>query len=802
MSAEDFDFATISVASDALDDSIALASLSAEQEELLALLIEEENLEANVPIRNDWPSDEAPLAFVQEQLWLLDQLTPGDPAYNVSIHLAVSGNLDIDALESSLSVLIARHEPLRTGFAESAGRPLQVILPPRAVLLTIVDLRATPDDVQQTLTEDIALQEGRRPFDLQAGYLFRATVVLQAARKQMLLLTVHHIVFDVWSSGPLLRELLTLYEARRTKNAALSLPAPALQYRDFIRWQRYRLNSRRLEQLRAFWQQYLAESVPLLPLPTDRPRPTRQTFHGARFLFRISREQTMALRALGRTAEASLFVTALAIFKVLLYRYTGQADIVVGSPAGNRHRAEFENLIGFFVDVVALRTAFDPQEGFRRLLTRARQSMLSAFEHQDMPFSLLVDALKVPRDLSHNPIFQVSFALIGKAPPFPDVDDLSVSPINSDNRTAKFDITLDFFEDADGLSGSIEYNTDLFEASTIARMAGHYQTLVNSAVAEPERPIAELELLTAEERQTLLFSWNPVSPLAPERCIHEEIAARAQQMAQAPALTVGDQTLTYAELMARAGSFMQELRAIGVGPDVLVGVHLPRSVDLVVAVLAILMAGGAYVPLDPNYPRERTALIVEDASLAAILTTRTLASGLAHPKLVFVDDERQGLAQSNHAPAAPVTPKHLAYVLYTSGSTGRPQGVEVEHRNAVGFFAAMDKLFDSPQSGTWLAVTSLSFDISVLELLWTLSRGLHVVLQRELTVAPLARRAPAQRDVDLSLFFSRPIRANRAATCTTCSFEASSALMSLDSRRCSSRNDTFTSSAGLTRIRP
>jgi natural product biosynthesis luciferase-like monooxygenase protein len=729
------------------------SELSPEQEELLMLLLEEEELDSGAPICSDRKSDTSPLSFVQEQLWLIDRLNPGDPAYNVSVHLSLSGDLDLDALESSLAELTARHEPLRTAFEESAGRPIQRILPPRPVLLTIVDLRSLSGTAQEQVADGIEREEGRRLFDLRSGYLFRATLVLQTERFHLLLLTLHHIIFDVWSTSPLLRELALLYQAARGREES-ALPPAALQYRDFIQWQRARLHPRRLADLRAFWQQNLAGSPPLLALPTDRARPARQTFNGARVAFRISQDRTAALRALGRSADASLFVTALSIYKLLLSRYTGQADVVVGSPISSRHRTEFEALIGFFVDVVALRTKLEPRESFRALLARTQQSVLRALAHQDMSFPLLVDALKVPRDLSHNPIFQVSFALISQAPSFPALGDVQMHLRESHNLTSKFDITLDFFEDSDGLFGSIEYNTDLFDAATIERMAGHYRTLVDAVLADPERPVESLELLTEEERQTLLRGWNPVAPLAPERCVHAEIATQAGRTPDAPALTAGEETLTYAVLLERARSLAEELRALGVGPDVLVGVHLPRVTDLVVAVLAVLEAGGAYLPLDPSYPRERTALIVEDAAPKAILTTRQLAAGLAHPRLLFVEEERKeppGTTSALELPAT--TPSHLAYVLYTSGSTGRPQGVQVEHRNVASFFAAMDELLGAPRGGVWLAVTSLSFDISVLEFLWTLSRGMHVVLQRELTVSPPVRRAAPRRDVDLSLFF-------------------------------------------------
>jgi natural product biosynthesis luciferase-like monooxygenase protein len=728
-----------------------LPDLSPEQEELLLQLLETEELETTLPIRCDRRSDEAPLAFVQEQLWLIDQLQPGNPAYNVCIHLSLSGKLDTDALQSSLARLVERHEPLRTVFREVEARPIQRIEAPRPVLLTIVDLSSLQGAEQERLADELARDEGKRSFDLQSGHLFRATVIQLADRSHLLLLTLHHILFDVGSTGPLLRDLGALYLAA-TKNTAPTLPPPALQYRDVVQWQRQRLSPRRLAELRGFWQRYLAGSPPLLALPADRPRPSRQTFQGARVLFRVSREHTERLRALGKSADASLFMAALSIYALLLYRYTGQADLVVGSPVGNRHRRELEELIGFFVDVVALRTAIDPRAGFRALLERTRQSVLDAFAHQDMPFSLVVDALKAPRDPSYNPVFQVSFALISQAPSLGALGDLEARFREVDNGTSKFDITLDFFEDGDGMAGSIEYNTDLFDAATIERMAGHYRTLVGSVLAEPDRPVGSLEMLTGAERRHLLHELQPRDLRSEERCIQAEIATRTARILGAPALTVGNETLTYTELRGRVAPLAAELRALGVGPDVLVGVHLPRSRDLVVAVLAVLEAGGAYVPIDPGYPRERTALIVEDAAPSVILTTRELAAGLYHGRLVLVDEART--EPQSPAPEPPATaPHHLAYVLYTSGSTGRPQGVEIEHRHVASFFAAMDELFGAPLGGVWLAVTSLSFDISVLEILWTLSRGLHVVLQRELTVAPpIARRAP-RREVQRSLFF-------------------------------------------------
>jgi natural product biosynthesis luciferase-like monooxygenase protein/amino acid adenylation domain-containing protein len=655
------------------------------------------------------------LSFSQQRLWFLDQLQPGATAYVIPAAIELSGPLDVRALERALAALVKRHEALRTTFVSVGGRPLQVVSEPGAWTLPVTDGR---EHMGPLLRE-----EASRPFNLARGPLFRARLYRLAPDRHVLLLVMHHIVSDGWSMGILARELGHLY--RR----GASLPAPRLQYRDYARWQREWLKGEALEALLAHWRSRLAGAPQVLALPADRPRPAVENNRGALYSFLIPSGLTDELRALGRREGATLFMTLLAGFAQLLGRYSGQHDFVVGTPVANRNRPELEEVVGCFVNIVLLRVDLAGAPSVSELIARLREVCLDAFAHQELPFDRLVEDLQPARDLGRNPLFQVMFAL-HNAPERPlELGTLGVRALAVDPGAAKVDLALQLQETPQGLSASFEYATDLFDQATIARMAAHWRVLLEEMVAAPRASVAELALLTAPERDALA-GWNATeAPYPAGGCAHWQIEAQAERTPDRVALVFEDQEITYADLNRKANRLAQRLMALGIGPDRLVGVHVARSIEMVVAVLAVLKAGGAYVPLDPGFPAERLRYMVEDSRLGVVLSQRHLPQVFGRSHVLFVDDEVTG---EDADPASASTGANLAYVLYTSGSTGRPKGVMVEHRNVANFFAAMDARLGQDDPGTWLALTSLSFDISVLELLWTLARGFKVVIQGEM----------------------------------------------------------------------
>jgi natural product biosynthesis luciferase-like monooxygenase protein len=692
------------------------------------------------------PSERAPLSFAQQRLWFLHQMDPEGRLYNIPQAFRIVGDLDVDALRRALNAVVARHEALRTTFWAEGEAPAQVVAAGRPVDLRALDLRGRPDpgaEARRLLSE-----EARRPFDLSADLMLRALLLRTGQKDHLLLLTLHHIAADGWSLGVLFEEVSALYRAFCAGGEA-SLPDPPVQYADFSEWQRRRLKGALLDGQLSYWRQHLGGDLPALDLPVDRPRPPVQTFRGATHGFALPRPLGGALRDLAGQERATLFMALLTGFEALLSRYAGQDDIVVGTPIANRNRAEVEGVIGCFVNVLAPRTDLSGDPTFRDLLRRVRGVTLGAYGHQDLPFERLVEELQPERDLSRNPLFQVMFAL--QTPRGLELPGLAVSPVEVHTGTSKFDLTLTVEERPEGLAGSFEYSTDLFDAATMERMAGHFRTLLEGAVADPDAPLSRLPLLTEAERR-LLVSWNDTAADCPHRCIHQLFEDRAAKAPGAVAVAAEELQLTYGELNARANRLARHLQRLGVGPDVRVGLCTERSLDMVVGLLGILKAGGAYVPLDPAYPEDRLAFMLGDAGVAALLTQGHLAGRLSAcgARTLCLDTGWAGVAREpDDNPEAGVAPENLAYVIYTSGSTGRPKGVMVEHRNVVNFFIAMDRhLRPEAGPGVWLAVTSLSFDISALELLWTLARGFKVVLYAGHDRARAQRVGRAERDVE------------------------------------------------------
>ncbi|HEX6903706.1 MAG TPA: non-ribosomal peptide synthase/polyketide synthase [Thermoanaerobaculia bacterium] len=676
-------------------------------------------------VRKVWMEDDLiPLSFAQERLWILDQLDPGKPTYNVPTALRMRGPLDVPALAASLREIVRRHDALRTRFAAVGDRPVQKISPALDFTLPVVDLAGIPITQREPEAKRVVTAEARRPFDLAAGPLVRGVVFHLDAEDYAVVFTLHHIISDGWSMGVLVREVAALYGAFREGRPS-PLRELAVQYADFAAWQREWLRGAVLEAQIAYWRDQLT-GAPALELPTDRPRPPVQRFKGATRPLFLSRETSEALAALGQAEGATMFMTLAAAFQTLLHRYSGQDDVSVGSPVAGRNRAEVEELIGFFVNTLVLRTDLSGSPDFLGLLGRVRRGTLDAFAHQELPFEKVVEELQPERDLSRSPLFQVMFALQNASSSKLDLPGLTLSRWPLGEPVAKFDLSLAMSEGPEGLSGSLEYSVDLFDRSTIDRTLGHFRVLLNAIVSDPRRSVSELPLLTGAERDQLLGEWNATDSPVPESCVHEGIAARAAASPEAAAVVFGADLLTYRELDQRANALAHRLRELGVGPEVRVGVALERSLEMVIGLLAVLKAGGAYVPLDPSYPAERLAFMLEDAGVAALLTQSGLA-GYDGPEIRLSPGAR-GVGESAEPPAGGAGPWNLAYVIYTSGSTGRPKGVQISHGALTNFLASMA---ETPGFGTGdvlLAVTSLSFDIAGLELYLPLLTGGQVIL--------------------------------------------------------------------------
>ena len=695
----------------------------------------------------------APLSFAQERLWVLNQIEPGSAAYNLVATFRLQGKLRTDALEYALSEIARRHESLRTVFVNVDGAAVATVRAPHPFALPVKDISGSP---AESALRARAAALAALPFDLESGPLFRGTLLRAAAGDHLLVLVMHHIVSDGWSRGVLYRELGALYEAFAAGKSSPLAELP-IQYGDFAAWQRAWLQEPVLASQVAYWTKQLAAPVPVLDLPTDRPRPPQQTFKGATNAFRIPPALAERIRTLGAAEDATPFVVLLAAFNTLLSRYSGQQDIIVGSPAAGRTRLETEELIGFFVNTLALRSDLSGNPSFRGLLQRTRTMALDAFQYQDLPFERLVEALHLPRDLSRSPLFQVLF-ILQNTPVFPlKLSDLTLEQMDVDAGAAKFDLTLSLVSADDGYVGHLEYNTDLFDAATIERLGGHYVALLESAVAAPDRPIGRLALLPAGERKQVLEGWNDTSRALPAATMASQFEAQVRATPQARAASFEAETLDYAELNARANRLARHLRQLGVGADVMVAIHMERSLEMLVAMLATLKAGGAYLPLDPAYPAYRVAFMLEDSKAPVILTQARLTGRLPQTGATVVridaDHGRFATLEATDLPAGPA-PSDLAYVIYTSGSTGRPKGVMIEHQNVVNFFAGMDERVGGEKPGTWLAVTSISFDISVLELFWTLTRGFHVVVQGDPERVRQHQGTPrSDRKLGFSLFY-------------------------------------------------
>ncbi|MCV3216659.1 amino acid adenylation domain-containing protein [Plectonema radiosum NIES-515] len=665
-----------------------------------------------------------PLSFGQQGLWFIDQLAGGSTAYNQLFAIKLQGVVEVPILEQALTEIIRRHEILRTTFKTSNGQAFQAIAPKPNFTLAV-------ETLQWQELQPFGVAQSQRPFNLAEGSLLRVTLAKLAPEEYVLLFVIHHAIADAWSSKIFIQELAAIYEAFAFGKPS-PLPELPIQYADFADWQHHKLQQLLPEQLR-YWEQKLSDTPPVLQLPS-RPRLAVQSFRGDIITLELNQDLTTKLKQLSQQSGVTLFMTLLAAFNTLLYRYTNQDDICVGTTIANRHSRELESLIGYFLNTLVMRTDLSGNPTFRELLQRVQNVAWEAYNHQDLPFGQLVAKLQPTRDLSHTPLFQVMFVLENAPKQEVQLSGLTLSFLEIPLVTAKFDLSVSMRETEQGLLAKFEYNTDLFDADAITRMAGHFQTLLWGIVNNQEKSISELPLLTEAERYQLLVEWNNTQAEYPQTCLHQLFEAQVEQIPDAVAVVFGEEKLTYKELNTRVNQLAHYLQTLGVKPDVPVAICFERSLEMIVGLLGILKASGAYIPLDPTYPKERLTQMLSDSQTSLLLTTDNLAIALPeHPlNVVYLDTNWSIIAQQSlENPVTEATPKNLAYVIYTSGSTGQPKGVACTHQgvtNLLADFQIKQPLAQGNRCSLW---TSISFDVSVYEIFSALLVGGELHLTSE-----------------------------------------------------------------------
>ncbi len=678
------------------------------------------------------------LSFAQQRLFFLNQYEPDSAEYNIPHGFLMSGPLNPDVLRQAFDGVVARHETLRTTFKIMDGSPVQTIAESGSVAMPFLDLRGRGGTPEERMAEArrLATEDAGKPFDLGRGPLLRAKLFRTDDEEHLLYLDVHHIAWDGWSQGIFLSELRALYDSFLREDPS-PLPDPPVQYLDYGLWQRDWLQGEILETQLGYWVKQLG-GVPPLDLPCDHPRPAVRTHAGTTAPVFLSRELADALRRLAQQEGATPFMLYCAAYRALLHHYSAQEDFAIGTLIANRRRPEIEGLVGFFANTLALRTDLAGDPTFREMLRRERATALDAYSHQDLPFEKLVEELNPPRDLSRTPIFQTMFVLQNAPPPREEqrkegqAAGLAMRLVPVDSRTAKFDCMLYLTEGDEGVRGFLEYNTDLFEPATVARLLGHFRALLAGVAADPDLHLSGLPLLPEDERRLMLVDWNATAAERPEgETLHGLFERQAAQRPDAVAVEMEGLRLTYAELDARANRLARHLRKLGVGPETLVGLSMERSLDMLTGLLGILKSGGAYVPLDPEYPKERLAYMIESSGLSVLLTQEklleTIPTGAAN--VIAVDREWPSIEAEDASPLqGGAEAEGLAYVIYTSGSTGKPKGVQIPHAAVVNFLRSMTRTPGLTADDTLFAVTTLSFDIAGLELYLPLVNGAKVVL--------------------------------------------------------------------------
>ncbi|WP_327043995.1 LLM class flavin-dependent oxidoreductase [Microbispora sp. NBC_01189] len=736
------------------------AALGAARDEVMDVLRRSSSGQASriVPVPRDRP---LPLSAQQRRMWFFEQVHPGTPTYHMSASWRIGGPLDVAALAACLDIVVSRHETLRTGFRLDGEEPVQEIAGHAGVRLPVVDVTGVGEDERAARIRLLVAAENARPFDLTRPPLLRAMLLRTGGEEHVLVLTIHHIIADMWSLDVLLREIAALYPGGDAAGDAL--PELPVQYADFAAWQRARLDGGVLGEQVDHWAERLAGAPTLLELPTDRPRPATATYAGAQETVTLPAGLVDAVDALARREGATRFMVLLAAFHILLSRYSGESDTLVGTPVANRTRGEVENLIGFFVNTLVLRADLSDDPTVLDLLRRVRDSALDAFENQDTPVEHLVEALRPRRDPARSPLFQALFVVQNTSMSTLDLPGLRVEPLPSGRPATEFDLTLEFVDPRGSGPGTeptaaVLYNADVFGGDSMRRLLGHWRVLLEGMVAGPGRRVGELPMLTAGERDLLLGEWNRTARDHDHAPVHERVTRQAARTPDATAVAFRDGTLSYAELDARSAALAHRLRGERITPGRPVAVCVERSPDMIVSLLGVLRSGNGYLPLDPSLPPDRLAYILDDAAAEVVVTTRSQRHlfGSRPLRQVLVDDAGPGPSEPGpHDAGRGGTADDMAYVIYTSGSTGRPKGVVVGHAALANFMSAMDGLLGDRDDGVWLAVTGVTFDIAALELLWPLTHGWKVVLQDDGDVLPggAARVPAARRRLGFGLFY-------------------------------------------------
>jgi amino acid adenylation domain-containing protein len=753
-----------------------------QRDELLAYLLDREGFERqcddSIP-RRDNDESPPPLSFAQERFWFLDQFEHAHPVYNGCKVVRLIGHLRVEVLVECLNLIVRRHEVLRTTYPSGEGRPITRVARACSVEIPITDLGHVSESELPYTIERLARKEWTQPINLSEELPIRARLVRIDHAENLLLLTLHQIASDSQSVAIFFRELWTSYEAKMHGKEP-ELPILPMQYGDFARWQRDRVSGQIFQSHREYWIQRLSGTLPVLNLPTDKPRPPVQGFEGSRLSIILSETLQLKLKELSRDNGVTLFMTLLAAFKTLLYRYTAQEDLPVGCPVLNRGLPETENLIGSFLNTLVLRTSYAGNPSFREALRRVRETCVDAVAHQDFPFEKLVEELQPQRDLSRNPMFQVMFAFQNTSVPALELPSLRSEVVDIDGGMTKFDLTVSLTDREHGIAGHIEYSTELFNRDTIERIAQHFQTVLEGIVADPDQSIATLPIMSEPERHQVLFQWNDTTADYPKNnCIHELFENQVERTPDAIALEYQDERITYRDLNRKANQLANYLISLG-GPEKRIGIWVERSQDMIVGLLGILKAGGAYVPLDPSCPRERLRFMLEDAQASVLLTQEKLVEDRAwrpvlspsaelrinsvegmedgdprssildsRLQVVFLDRDWPLIAQkSDNNTKSRIESHNLAYVIYTSGSTGQPKGVTIAHRSLANCFSAIGKQINLSSQDAWLAVTTIAFDIAALEVFLPLIGGAQLILasrDESVDAELLCRRLEASR---------------------------------------------------------
>jgi amino acid adenylation domain-containing protein/non-ribosomal peptide synthase protein (TIGR01720 family) len=738
-----------------------------DKKRLLEMMLKKKGLKSkDSSQKNDIVSRESDdllvLSSAQQRLWFLEEFTVDTAAYVFCNKVDLKGDVNLDALRKAYQAIADRHEIFRTSYQQKEGVPHQFIHSDIKIDIPLIDLSDRDELAKQKEYDSIAHKESTQPFKLNTAPLMRMCIVKLEPNHHIVLQTIHHIVYDGWSLAVMYEELKSLYEAY-IQNKSDPLPALDIQYADFAHWQKENLDSPDMQKQLEFWKQTLGGDLPVLELLADKPRPTTQSYNGALHKIKLTEALSESLRVFALKNECTLSMVMLTAFKILLHRYTGETDLLVGMPVANRNHKQIESLIGFFVNSLVLRTSLEFDPDVEELLSRVRTSSSKAYSHQDLPFDRIVDELQPARDLSHNPIFQVMFAF-QNTPDLPrSMADIQMDLEVLDNNTSVFDLTLNLHDSVSGIYGYIEYCNEIFDADTIERMQGHYQTILEGMIANPKSKISQLQLVTKAESHQLLNEWNNTNvDYVTDRCVNNVIEGQAATKPEAIAVCHQNERLTYEELNSKANQLAHHLYSKGVKPDTIVGICMERSCDMFVSILAVLKSGGAYLPLDPSYPSDRLTFMMKDSGADILLTCETLLENLPehNAEIVCVDRDWQKISDLNSENLLTDTrPDHLAYIIYTSGSTGKPKGVMVSHRNLVHSTSARIHYYQHPMN-KFLLLSSFAFDSSVAGIFWTLCQGGELHLPEQgmekdiMQVASLLQQAEATHMLSLPSIYS------------------------------------------------